>query len=135
MADDLVKLKPCPFCTSHLIASSYVRDGRRIGCQTCGGGIVRFQPDAEQRAREAWNTRAEAAEATLHDTQERLKKAEQRAHDEEQTRRRCQAALRVARGYVLRNSDNCMAHTDLRTIDAALAVFPEAKDGGVRDNG
>ena len=52
------QLKSCPFCGGDRIGSFYIRDGRRIGCRDCGGGLHAFNPDAEAKAREKWNTRA-----------------------------------------------------------------------------
>lgn len=49
-------LKPCPFCGSSRIESIFIRDGRAIACG-CGAATRAFQPDAERKAREAWNHR------------------------------------------------------------------------------
>lgn len=52
------KLKPCPFCGDRRIGVGYVRDGRRVFCANCMVGVCAFNPDAEKKASEHWNTRA-----------------------------------------------------------------------------
>lgn len=77
---------------------------------------------------EALRTRAEAAEATLHDTQERLKMAE--------------AALKlIAKGEAeVAFGNGAIEETALVSMDAeemseiaAEALLPEVKDGGARE--
>jgi hypothetical protein len=55
----LEDMNPCPFCGSRKVRSIFIRDGRAIACG-CGASVRAFQPDAERKAREAWNVRADA---------------------------------------------------------------------------
>ena len=54
-------LKPCPFCGSDRVSSAHQRDGRVIGCAGCGARVGAFQPGAEEKATEKWNTRTTPA--------------------------------------------------------------------------
>lgn len=51
-------LKPCPHCGSDKIKTDYIRDGRVCGCCSCGASTRAYNPDAEVKAVQLWNTRA-----------------------------------------------------------------------------
>ena len=51
------ELKACPFCGGSAQDNIHTRDGRMVGCNSCYATIARFLPDANAKAREAWNTR------------------------------------------------------------------------------
>lgn len=48
---------PCPFCGNAKITDWHIRDGRAVGCGMCSAHVVRYQPDALEKAVQRWNTR------------------------------------------------------------------------------
>ena len=56
-----VKLLPCPFCGGKKIDGMFIRDGWRVGCMECGGGVQAYHPEAHKRAAEKWNRREGSA--------------------------------------------------------------------------
>lgn len=55
-----VQLKPCPFCGSTRIKFDlFIRDGKKVECMDCWGGIYAFEPNANQKSIAAWNRRME----------------------------------------------------------------------------
>jgi len=71
MTDLREELAPCPFCGGTRVKTTWVRDGIQAFCQDCGArGTPAFHgpatlPTAEERARIAWNTRADSYAITL----------------------------------------------------------------------
>jgi Lar family restriction alleviation protein len=59
------ELKPCPFCGGAEIKFGHIRDGRCVGCTSCGSLVRQYHPDAEARARQKWNTRADHSDALI----------------------------------------------------------------------
>lgn len=51
------QMKPCPFCGGDEIRDLHIRDGRSVGCATCGASVCAFNPDALHFAEAKWNTR------------------------------------------------------------------------------
>lgn len=49
-------LKPCPACDHTDIRICYERDGKWCGCMNCNLGIIRFNPDAGEKAAAHWNS-------------------------------------------------------------------------------
>ena len=62
MTDKQKELKPCPFCGGEAVDDIYIRDGRQVSCKNCGAYMAAFNPDANIKAIEAWNTRAALSE-------------------------------------------------------------------------
>ena len=62
---DKAALKPCPFCGSPAEDEIYIRDGKQVGCIECGAGVYAFNPDANSKAIQKWNTRATLAPAVV----------------------------------------------------------------------
>ncbi|WP_271083465.1 Lar family restriction alleviation protein [Brevundimonas sp. NIBR11] len=53
-----IDLEPCPFCGDRdSVTDIFTRDGRKIVCR-CGASMIRFQPNASEKAAAAWNRRA-----------------------------------------------------------------------------
>lgn len=50
-------LRECPLCECREIAVGHIRDGRAVRCCGCGAGVDAYSPNAEQKARDLWNTR------------------------------------------------------------------------------
>jgi Lar family restriction alleviation protein len=104
-------LKPCPFCGGNQIQAGHVRDGRCIGCTSCGAVVRAYHPNAESNAREKWNTRATptlSAAMELPDVR---------------------ALVEALRHYACDCGDMCemLNGTCGDTATAALAQFTEAK--------
>lgn len=53
-------LENCPFCGGGRIETSYIRDGRSIGCRDCGASLRQFNglSDINERLAKAWNRRS-----------------------------------------------------------------------------
>lgn len=58
------ELLSCPFCGSSRIRTTFVRDGRMVGCGDCGAASgpafhgPENMPSADNRAQQNWNNRA-----------------------------------------------------------------------------
>ena len=54
----MIELENCPFCGNTKIIDAYIRDGRCVGCSGCGAGVQAYNPQATEKAKQLWNTRA-----------------------------------------------------------------------------
>lgn len=148
MSEDTLLL-PCPnpWCTQ---STPPVVHGPSAGVRplwfvahACG---VNAQPrDTEAEAITAWNTRPTPPDHGVDDQVAQLKEANAQLFEigqkqyaqiqaDDYTIRRMQAALRVARGWLITCSESATARSDLKTLDEALARSPRG-DGGNQEVG